>query len=236
MFSRKLSIIVIPAIGVALLICSTARANLVTNGNFAAYTGTAPKDFTSNCLPTDWSNGGYVFLDAPNTATTGPGIPVWGPFPAPPGGGNFIESDASVGLAQPVAQTISSLTVGQSYTVSFNQAAGQQYGDSGATIEQWQVSLGSDTQFSAVMNTPSEGVFPWESQTLTYTASSTSELLSFLAVGSGGVPPIAFLDGVDMESSVPEPSAGLLLAGVGAVIAIGRLGRRAIATRTNVAA
>jgi hypothetical protein len=229
MISKRLSIIVIPVIGVALLVCSMAQANFVSNGNFAAYTGTAPKDFTSNCLPTDWTNGGYVFLDAPNTAETGPGIPVWGPFPAPPGGGNFIESDGSVGLAQPVAQTISGLVVGQSYTVSFDQAGGQQYLDSGATTEQWQVSLGSDTQFSAVMNTPSEGVFPWEGQTLTYTASSSSEVLSFLAIGGGGVPPIVFLDNVDMESSVPEPSAGLLLVGVGTVVAMGRLGRRVMA-------
>jgi hypothetical protein len=235
MISRKLPAIVIPAIGLALLTCGMARANLVFNGDFALYTGIAPKDFTSNCLPTDWSTGGYVYLDAPGTAVTGPGIQVWGPFPAPPPGGNFIESDGSSGLAFPINQTISGLTVGQSYNVSFYQAAGQEFGDSGATTEQWQVSLGSDTQFSAVMNTPSEGVFPWEPQTLSYTASSTSEVLSFLAVGSGGVPPIVFLDGVDMEANVPEPSAGLLLAGVGTVIAIGRLGRRARANRTAVA-
>lgn len=84
MISRKLSIIVIPVIGLALLTRGMARANLVTNGDFALYTGTAPKDFTSNCLPTDWSTGGYVYLDAPGTAVTGPGIQVWGPFPAPP--------------------------------------------------------------------------------------------------------------------------------------------------------
>jgi len=237
MRSKGFSSVIVLAVGVGLLVCGIARANLVSNGDFAAYTGTAPKDFTSNCLPTDWSVGGYVFLDAPGTATTGPGIPVWGPFPAPPppdANNNFIESDGSVGLAQPVAQTISGLTVGQSYTVSFNQAAGQQYLDSGATTEQWQVSLGSDTQFSAVMNTPSEGVFPWEGQTLTYTASSSSELLSFLAIGSGGVPPIVFLDGVDMESSVPEPSAGLILLGVGAVVAMGRLGRRVMAKPSAV--
>jgi hypothetical protein len=48
------------------------------------------------------------------------------------------------------------------------------------------------------------------------------------------VPPIAFLDGVDMESSVPEPSAGLLLAGVGTVVAMGRLGRRAMAKSSAV--
>jgi hypothetical protein len=232
MFSRKLSTITIPAVGLALLTCGGARANLVTNGDFAAYTGTAPKDFTSNCLPTDWSTGGYVYLDAPGTAVTAPGIQVWGPFPAPPppnANGNFIESDGSPSLAYPINQTISGLTVGQSYSVSFVQAAGQEFGDSGTTTEQWQVSLGSNTQLSAVMNTPSQGVFPWESQTLTYTANSTSEVLSFLAVGGGGVPPIVFLDGVDMEANVPEPSAGLLLAGVGTVVAMGRLGRRAIA-------
>lgn len=128
------------------------------------------------------------------------------------------------------------MTVGQSYNVSFYQAAGQQFGDSGATTEQWQVSLGSDTQFSAVMLTPSEGVFPWNAQTLSYTASSTSEVLSFLAVGSGGVPPIVFLDGVDMETNVPEPSATLLLAGVGICTGIIRLRRRVIANRTEVAA
>jgi PEP-CTERM motif len=237
MITRKLSVIfIIPVIGLAVLTCGMARANLVTNGGFEFYGGVAPKDFTSNCLPTDWSTGGYVYLDAPGTAVTAPGIQVWGPFPATsPQGGNFIESDGSSGLAFPINQTITGLTVGQNYSVSFYQAAGQQYLDSGATTEQWQVSLGSDTQFSAVMSTPSEGVFPWEPQTLSYTASSTSEVLTFLAVGSGGVPPIVFLDGVDMETNVPEPSAGLLLAGVGTVIAIGKLWRRVRANRTEVA-
>ena len=54
-------------------------------------------------------------------------------------------------------------------------------------------------------------------------------------VASGGVPPQIFLDGVDMESNVPEPSALLLLAGVGTVIAISRLGRRVFANRNAVA-
>ena len=80
------------------------------------------------------------------------------------------------------------------------------------------------------MLTPQGGFSPWEAQTLPFTASSTSEVLSFLAVGTpSGAPPMVFLDGVDMEPSVPEPSAGLLLVGVGAVIAVGRVARRAIA-------
>jgi hypothetical protein len=234
MLSRKLSTIVLPAIGLALLLSSIAHANnLVTNGGFEFYTGSySPKNSVYDVQPTDWSGGGYAFVDAPGTADDpyAPGPPVWGPFPATsPDGGNFIQADGSSGLAYPLSQSISGLTAGQSYTVSFYQAAGQQLNDSGATTEYWQVTLGSDTQSSAVMNTPSEGVYPWEPQTLTLTADNTTDLLSFLAVGSGGVPPYVFLDGVDMESTVPEPSALMLLAGVGTVIALSRVGRRALA-------
>jgi hypothetical protein len=240
MSGRKLFSIVIPATVLALLNGGTARANLVTNGGFEFYTGTAPKNFTSICLPTDWVTSGYTFLDAPGTADdlTAPGIPVYGPFPATsPDGGNFIEADGSSGLRSPISQTITGLTNGQTYNVSFYQAAGQQVNDSGPTTEQWQVSLGSSTQYSALMSIPQGGVNPWEPQTLSLTADATSDVLTFLAIGAGGgVPPIVFLDGVDMESSVPEPSALLLLAGVGTVGAgVNRLRRRAKARRANVA-
>jgi hypothetical protein len=237
MFSRTLSAIVIPAIGLALFTCGMARANLVTNASFSVYTGTAPKDFFGNVLPTDWSSGSYVFVDAPGTADASPGIPVYPSFPViNPSGGNFIEADGTPGLSLPLTQTISTLTVGQNYNVSFYQAAGQQLNDLGATTEQWQVSLGSDTQFSALMSIPQGGANPWMPQTLPFTATSTSEVLSFVAIGTGGNPPIVFLDSIDMEATVPEPSAFLLLAGVGTVIAIGRLSRRLRANRTNVAA
>jgi len=235
MISRKLSTFVIPAIGLALLTCGMARANLVTNGDFSSYVS-APKDWFYNVLPTDWATISYASIDAPNTATTGPAVAVWGPFPNPPLGGNFLEDDGSSGLSYPVTQTINGLNVGQSYNLSFYQAGGQQVNDYGATSDYWQVSLGSQTQNSALMSVPSAGVFPWQAQTLPFTASSTSEVLSFLSVGSGGVPPMVFLADPDLESTVPEPSAFLLLTGVGTVIAIGRLGRRLHAYRTNVAA
>jgi hypothetical protein len=239
MISRKLIIIVNSTIGWVLLTCGLARANLVTNGGFELYTGTAPKGSVFAVQPTDWSGGGYAFVDAPGTADDASLVgvpPVWGPFPATsPQFGNFIQADGSSGLDYPLSQTINGLTAGQSYTVSFYQAAGQQLNDYGATTEFWQVTLGSDTQASAVMNTPSAGVFPWESQSLTLTADNTSDVLSFLAVGSGGLPPYVFLDGVDMESNVPEPSAALLLGGVGMVLMIGRLGRRMMGKRSATA-
>jgi hypothetical protein len=239
MISKKLSSIVIPGIAWALLTCSIARANLVTNGGFEFYTGTAPKDYFSNVLPTDWTGGLFDTLDAPGTADnpTSPGLPVYGPFPATsPNGGNFVQSDSTPGLSLPITQTIIGLTVGQSYNLTFYQAAGQQQNGTGATTNQWQVSLGSQTQFSTLMPLPQGGIAPWQSQAMTFSASSTSELLSFIAVGTGGVPPQVFLDGVDMEASVPEPSARFLLAGIGTAIAVGRLRRYMRANRTNVAA
>jgi hypothetical protein len=230
--------IVVLVFGVASFASSIAHANLVTNGGFENYTGTPPKDFTSNSLPVDWSTGGYVYLDAPGTADTAPGIAVYGPFPATsPALGNFIEADGSSGLNYPINQTINGLTVGQNYSVSFYQAAGQEQGALGATTEQWQVSLGSQTQFSPLMSIPQGGIWPWTPQSLTFTASSSSEVLSFLAIGSGGVPPIVFLDGVDMETTVPEPSAAIVLlgAGAGATLLRRRRNVRADATPSSTA-
>jgi hypothetical protein len=245
---RKLAAMIIPVIGLALFTGGTARANLVTNGDFNLYGGSAPKNDFVYVQPTDWTGSGLydfgVEVDAPGTADDGsdPGIPVYGPFPVHglSGNNNFIEADGDPSYSFSFNQTISTLTVGQNYTVSFDQAAGQQDGNLvGPTTEQWEVSLGSQTQFSSLMTTPQGGVFPWEAQSLTFNASSTSEVLSFLAVGTpSGAPPMVFLDGVDMEASgsVPEPSATLLLGGVGAVIGMGRLGRRMRANRTAVAA
>lgn len=234
---RRLPVLAIPAMVLAQFICNPVRANLVTNGGFELYTGTAPKDLFTNVLPTDWSGGLFDYIDAPGTADNlSYPLPVYPGFPATsPQGGNFVQSDSTPNFALPITQTISGLTTGQSYTLSFYQAAGQGLGNIGATTDQWEVSLGSDTQTSALMSIPQGGTFPWEVQTMTLTADNTSDLLSFVAIGSGGVPPQIFLDGVDLESNVPEPSALLLLGGVGAVIAIGRVGRRVLAGRAAVA-
>jgi hypothetical protein len=236
MICGRVSTIVISAIVLALFTGNPARANLVTNGGFEITTGTTPKDYLTNVLPTDWSGGGLEFIDAAGTAGSNP-LPVYPGFPVmSPQGGNFLQADSTPTFSQPVTQSISGLTAGDSYTVSFYQAAGQGEGDTGATTDQWEVTLGSSTAYSTLMSIPQGGMFPWTSQTLTLTADNTTDLLSFIAVGTGGVPEQIFLDGVDMESTVPEPSALMLLAGVGAVMAIGRIGRRVRANRTNVAA
>ena len=53
---------------------------------------------------------------------------------------------------------------------------------------------------------------------MVFTATASSELLTFLAVGTpSGVPPFSLLDGVSMTSAAPEP-AYMGLIGIGLVL------------------
>jgi hypothetical protein len=224
---ERLGVIAIAALAAVLVTTGDARtAPVVVNGGFEAFTGTAPstssggeKTFFSNANVTGWSggtgSGTYAYLVAPGTADIGSHISVYGPFPATsPNGGNFYMADGDPAFrSSAITQSISGLTVGQKYAISFYQAAGQQQGFTGATFEQWQVGFGSDTQFSSLMNTPSQGLVPWQSQSLIFTATSTSETLSFLAIGgpnTNNLPPMVFLDGVSI-AAVPEPSSIALM-------------------------
>jgi hypothetical protein len=246
MFSRKLSSILIPVIGLALLTCGSAQASLVTNGGFESTTsGNGQLGYNTNA--TGWTVTGYSFVFAPGTADTTGAVGslgtalLWGPgdgspngLTVSPNGGNFVAADGDYNPG-PISQTINGLTAGNSYNVDFSWAGAQAYTIVGPTTEQWKVSFGAQTQFTPVVNNVSEGFTGWMNETMTFTASAPSDVLTFLAVGTpSGAPPFALLDGVSVND-VPEPSAGLLLGGVGTVIAVGRLGRRARADRTAVA-
>jgi hypothetical protein len=209
----------------AILVVLTATAgsahavNLVNNGSFEQTTCGYSCQINNSTL-TDWTtNSGYAFLVYPGQATVnlGTGIKLWPGancpptcFPATsPDGGNFIAQDGAF-LNGAEMQTITGLQVGHNYNVSFWQAAGQQDPYSGATTEQWRVSLGTDTQYSQLMNNASHDFVPWQQQTLTFQANATSEVLSFYAVGTpNGLPPFVLLDGVTLEEA-PEPGAIIL--------------------------
>ena len=215
---------------------SQARANLVTNGDFeitSALNGNTSSEgqLGYNINATGWTiSGGYAFLfNAGTAATTGAtgqygNLQLWGPgngsangLPAAsPTSGNFLGLDGAFQQA-PIQQTINNLIVGDHYTVSFYWAGAQQYNFTGPTTEQFDVTLGSQMQATTVVNDVSEGFTGWTQTTFNYTATATSEVLSFLAQGTpGGEPPFSVLDGVDVETNVPEPtSLGLLATSLG---------------------
>lgn len=198
---------------------SASAANLVVNGSFDANTITTKTYFAGNV--SGWTGGGgLTFLAPPGSADDlGQYLAVYGPFPATsPDGGNFILADGDPSYSGAFSQTISGLAVGKTYSVDFYQAAGQQAGFTGPTTEQWSVTFGGVTQLSSLYSLPQGGVGPWQSQHLSFIANATSQVLTFLAVGTpGGAPPISFLDGVSL-TAVPEPATwGLMIAGFGMV-------------------
>ena len=232
---------------------ASATTNLVTNGDFAG----DPGQINFNTSVAGWtspggSGGSYAFVFAPGTAdslTNAPvgtyGInPLWGPndgsangLPAAsPVGGNFIGLDGDF-QQSPLQQTITGLTAGKTYDLTFYYAFSQQYGFTGATTQNFSVNLGgtyADDGFTGGTtlttpdyNLPSHGFSGWMQDNMKFTATGTSEVLSFLAYGSQPVPPFALLDGVSMTAG-PEPADwALLLLGVGAVGGVARLRRRA---------
>lgn len=264
---REPAVIGLSTIGLALGLACSAQASTVLpvqNLTFSQYSGANPKNNFSTVNPADWyrgppaGQGDLVFIDAPGTATsfTG-GYGVYGPFANPPSGGNFVQADGNPDFESTFKQNIAGLVAGQTYTLSFWQAAGQQSGFSGATTEQWKVFLGNGNVTltgpdnngiygvsaagnveadSTLMNTPSKGVTDWQEVTLSFVAPTTgTDTLTFLAWGNGGsnanLPPTVFLAGVNTPSKAPEPASLSLLAagllGLGGVVRRRRAKRNA---------
>jgi len=218
----------------------TANAtNLVVNGSFSslAVPGLASQIGVNSQQVTGWTSApfafmvpGYNFVYTSGSAdTTGAsGIKLWGPgdgaangMPATsPDGGNYLALD---GVFHPgaLSQTINGLAVGHKYNVSFYWAGAQQFDFHGTTTEGFNVSLGSQTLSTGMVTNASHGFSGWQKTTLTFTATNSSEVLSFLATGTPiGVPPLSVLDGVslDLQTPVPEPaSLGLVLTGLAGV-------------------
>jgi hypothetical protein len=205
---------------------------LVTNGSFETLTN-GYGQIGDNTNATGWTTSGYNFVFNASNAITGVNgsdgaLALWGTgnggvdtITASPDGGNFIGADGGYEVGA-ISQTITGLTAGQQYAVSFYMAAAQQTNHTGATTDFWTVDLGSSaltsntqagSQSTAVINLASHAFSGWEYETMTFTATGTSDVLSFLATGTpSGVPPFALLDGVSM-TAVPEPGSITLMAG-----------------------
>ena len=142
-----------------------------------------------------------------------------------PGGGNFLSMDGGFETG-PISQTITGLTQGAGYLLSFYWADAQQTAYSGATTDSWTVSFGNDTQAGTTtvstgsVADASKGFTPWVQASFNFVATSATQTLSFLAVGSpAGVPPFSLLSDVSLTYT-PEPSTWAVLV-VGLVSLVG---------------
>lgn len=215
-----------------------ATTNLIKNGDFELTSNGTSKqlnegnyDRDDRSYLSDWSSKGYNFvlngnnIDDTNAKTA---LALWGPnsysgngpkngLGASPTGGNVLAADWDY-FPGPVTQLVSGLVTGQSYTLSFSYGAAQQVGFRGDNlVNYWDVSLGNSKQQTASLANVSQGFTGWHQASMTFTATDSSELLSFMAKGSpSGAPPFMLLDGVSLVSAVPEPSTwGMLIGGLG---------------------
>lgn len=212
-------------------------ANLIKNGDFEATTNGASLELgvdgdtsANRTHLVDWSSTGYNFVfNGNNLDVTGtPALALWGPnsyngdgpkngLGASPTGGNVVGADWNY-FAGPITQSVSGLVVGQQYALSFSYGAAQQVGFEGVNASNyWAVTLGDTTQQTASLYNASKGFTGWQETTMTFTATSATELLSFMAKGGpDGAPPFMLLDSVAMVSAVPEPATwGMLIGGLG---------------------
>lgn len=150
---------------------------------------------------------------------------------ADPNGGAFVALDGDYLARGVLSQTISGLSVGGKYDLTFDWAAAQFHDRSGDTTEQLQVTFGNQTVSTAVVKNPSHGAQGWFTEHFEFTATSASQTLSFLSIGTpSGLPPVALLDGVSLTSATPEPQTwALMMLAVGGIGGVLRNRRRAVA-------
>ncbi len=137
-------------------------------------------------------------------------LKLWGnDLPGSPTGGNVALVEADWGWVKTeLQQTITGLVQNTQYTVTFDWAAGQQYNYNGNTETRWNVRLDNEMYSTSYANVLEHQFVGWDSGTFTftYTGTSGSAVLGFLAEGIGGsLPPFALLDNVQLNA-VPEPS------------------------------
>jgi hypothetical protein len=226
---------------------SAAQAtNLVVNGGFENWgLGASSDEFSTQYGPGSgqlqgWTTTGLAFVFVPGDPSAigrYNGFSLWGPangnnngLTTSGQGGNYIGSDSDRGYGAPISQTLTGLTAGNQYIVSFEWAAGQQQGFFGQTFESWEVYL-TDSGNSQIANfstatviNPEKGFQPWRGEKFGFTATETSHVLTFFANGGpNGLPPFALLDNVVVNDAVPEASTWvMLIAGLGLVGAAAR--------------
>jgi len=209
-------------LSVLLLAAFTARAeSLVVNGSLNG-------SIANMDVPTGWT----VLAGTPDTmdTTSNVGVSGWLSFGvAPtvsPDGGTWVGLGISGDYIEQFGQTLSGLAVGQTYTVSWqaanfgvNNSVDSYLGSNAISVMLDGATIGQGATLGLSSN--------WATQSLTFVATSASQMLSFrLAQGEKaymGIDGISVTTG-GLTPAVPEPSTWALMA-MG-VVAVGAMRRR----------
>jgi len=208
-------------LSVLLLAAFTARAeSLVVNGSLDG-------SIANMDVPTGWT----VLAGTPDTVdlTSNVGVSGWLSFGvAPtesPDGGTWVGLGINGSYIESFGQTLSGLTIGQTYTVSWqaanfgiNNSANSYLGSNaiGVMLDGASIGQGDSLSLSSA----------WSTQSLTFVATSASQLLSFQLATSEKA--YLGIDGISVTTggttpAVPEPSTWALMAiGVAALAATRR--------------
>jgi hypothetical protein len=233
---------------IAMAMPVAAHAAAFTNGDFqTGYSSNTEfgSSFSSGVGPTGWSASGYaLYYDGSNSTSAsalgqyaGSGKeklwatlvggasngltsdPIFGAS-----GNHFValDGDTATGVQASIWQTLTGLVSGDTYEIAFNWGAAQLQSATGATTDSLQVTFGSASQTTSVLSDVSQGFVSGGLVKMSFVASSTSQLLQFLSIGTpNGLPPIALLDNVTVtdktvHAAVPEPATlAVMLTGIG---------------------
>jgi hypothetical protein len=221
----KMTSAIAGALALAFSMGSAQATEFVVNGDFTTLSNGVGQ-LTNNTLAAGWVNplNGYNFVFASaNAGSPGQyggvalwdgsngGLNSWNGLTSS-GKGNFLALDGDFQTTA-VTQNVTGLTIGKSYNLTFNYAFSQQTNFYGDTIQSLAVGIGSTSWDSGNVTLPSQGFSGWTSGGTSFTATSTSEVLSFLATGNLQVPPFALVSDVSI-TGVPELSTwAMMLAG-----------------------
>lgn len=174
--------------------------------------------WTGNTDPTDCNQGCVTPIIADNG------------FRQLPDGSNFLAMNGDWNTAA-VTQTVNGLVVGQTYVLTFQYAFAQQYNWFGETHQTLTASLG-ESSWTTSYTLPSTAFSGWQAATVSFVATSSSEILSFLAGASEQFPPMALVGDVALTGpsgeAVPEPASwATIILGLATVGGVARRRRRA---------